>query len=146
MGDLSTLFVIWTAFIGISFWESSVEGRNAWSKHKFGWKLKIGKYIITTRYHFFLFLFMVPLFLSLPLVINGWDFRLFGVLLTGYFMGLSIEDFGWYMFNPKVKLKEFWSSFSDYYPWVRLGKKKIIPVFYLVTIGLAILSWFFIWR
>jgi hypothetical protein len=146
MSDILILLVIWAGFLGMSFWESSVEGREAWHKKKYGWEIKIGKFVLTTRYHFFLFFVMTPAFLSLPLVIYGWDLRLFGILLSGYFSGLAIEDFGWYLTNTEVKIREFWSKFSDYYPWVRIGKKKIIPVLYIIGFGLAILSWVLFWK
>ena len=35
--------VVWAAMIAHSFWESSVEGRNAWDKNKYGWKIRFAK-------------------------------------------------------------------------------------------------------
>jgi hypothetical protein len=85
------------------------------------------------------------LLIYLPILINGWDSRLFGILLSALFSGFIIEDFFWYVLNPKVKLKEFYSSFSDYYPWVKIGKQKIIPWFYVLGIAAAIASWLLLW-
>jgi len=135
----------WAAFIAMSFWESSAEGRNAWGRKMVGWKVRIFKNISITRYHFYLAWIMLPLLMTLPLVIYGWNLQLFGILVSAYCSGLIIEDFFWYVVNPEVKLKEFWTNFSDYYPWIKINGKKIIPVFYLVGIGIAILSWLLIW-
>lgn len=136
---------IWTAMIAMSFWEAYSEGRNAWDKKKLGWKIKIGGFV-ETAYHFFLFCVMWPILLILPLIVSGWDFRLFGILISAYFSGMIIEDFMWYVVNPKVKLKELYSHFSDYYPWIRFKGRKIIPAGYLSGIIIALLSWYFIWR
>ena len=146
MNILLIFILVYAGFIAMSFWESSVEGRNAWDKGKYGWKIKIGKYVILTKYHFFLTYVMLPSFLALPLVTYGWDIRLFGVLLSAASSGIVIEDFFWYVLNPKVKFKEFFSSFSDYYPWIKINGRKIIPRFYILSILIAFLSWYFLWR
>jgi hypothetical protein len=132
--------------IATSFWEAYVEGRNCWDKKKLGWKLKIGKHFVLPAYHFYLFVIMWPLLLSLPLVIYGWNTKLFGILFSAYLLGATIEDIGWYVVNPKVKFKEFFTSFSDYFPWIKINGKKIIPVNYVVSFILALLSWYFLWR
>lgn len=137
---------IYAAMIAMSFWESYVEGRNAWGKGKLGWRLKITKTFVFPAYHFYVFWVMWPLLLTLPFVISGWNLRLFGIIVSAYFSGMLIEDFMWYVVNPAVKFKELYSSFSDYYPWIRIGGRKIIPTGYLVSILIAVLSWWFIWR
>ncbi|MEM4649358.1 MAG: hypothetical protein QXP78_01680 [Candidatus Bathyarchaeia archaeon] len=127
--ELKIFIVIWLAMIANSFWESYVEGRNTMELGKLGWKIKIGRYFLT-GYHFNLFFVMWPLILSLPLIINGWDSRLFGIILSAYISGLIVEDFVWFVVNPAVKLSEFWSEFTDHYPWIKINDKKIIPKFY----------------
>ncbi len=146
MNVLMIFIWVYGAMIAMSFWESSAEGRDAWGGKKEGWKIKLGKYIFLTKYHFFVFWVMFPILITLPLVINGWNTRLFGILVSAYLSGMVVQDFGWYVVNEKVKLKEFWTSFSDYYPWIKIGKKKIIPVGYVLGIGAAVLSWYFLWR
>jgi hypothetical protein len=89
---------------------------------------------------------LIPLFLTLPLVIYGWNKELFGILLSAFFSGIVIEDFVYFLVNLVVKFKEFFSEFTDYYPWIKIRGKKIIPVGYIVGITLAILSWYFLWR
>lgn len=137
---------IWAAFIAMSFWESSVEGRKAWDKGKCGWKIFFAPCLSLTTYHFWLAWIMLPMLLLLPLLISGWDLKLFGILISAYASGLVIEDFGWYFVNPKVKFHELFTKFSDYYPWIRFGKIKIIPVGYIVGIIIALVSWWFLWR
>ena len=144
--NVITIFAwIWAAMIAWSFAESSFEGRNSWDKGKAGFRIKIGKFVIS-RYHFFAFFITFPMLIGLPLIIYSWDTRLFGMLLSAYLTSLIIEDFVWYLVNPVVKPKEFWTSFSDYYPWIKIGKKKIIPTGYIMYLVLALLAWWFLWR
>ncbi len=142
------LIFVWIALamVAMSFWEAYAEGRHSWNKNKLGWKIKLRGNFVLSAYHFYLFGVMLPLLLTLPFVIYGWDTRLFGVIVSAYFLGTIIEDFGWYVVNPVVELKEFWTSFSDYYPWLRIKGQKIIPVGYILAIAIAILSWYFLWR
>lgn len=143
MQTLNIFLIIWLAMIAHSFWEASVEGRNAWDKNKYGWKWQITKNLSLTRYHFWLFFIYLPLLIVvLPLVIAGYSTKLLGILLSAYFSGMVIEDFFWFVVNTEVKFKEAWNpKFASYYPWLVIGKFKI-PVLYLVGIGLAILFWF----
>ena len=136
---------VWLAFLAAAFWESSVEGRNAWAKKSIGWKIKITKKNTLTKYHFFVNI-MGIFALTLPLIIYGWDIQLFGILVSAYFTGIIIEDFSWFVVNPKVKFKEFFSSFTDYYPWLKFKGRKIIPLLYIFNIIIALLSWYFLWR
>lgn len=139
-----TFIWVYVAMIAMSFWEAYVEGRNIWGKHKLGWKIMIyGRYCLPA-YHFYVFIIMLPFLLSLPLVIYGWDFRLFGILLSAYFSGVVLEDFMYYVVNPVVKFSEFNSRFVYYYPWLKIGKFEI-PVPYIVGIVFSVLSWCFIW-
>lgn len=139
MNALLTYVWIWIAFIAMSFWESSVEGRKAWDKEKVGFKIKIPKVCAITQYHFFLAWIMLPmLIVGLPLIIYGWNISLFFILLSAFFSGLVIEDFFWYVVNQKVKLKELYTPFSDYYPWLKINGKKVLPLFYILGIALAI--------
>ena len=127
------------------FWEAYVEGRNAWDRGKLGWKIRVGHYTVMTAYHFFLFVVMWPLLLTLPLIIYGWDTKLFGILLSAYASGTIIEDFVWYLANPVVKVSELNTDFANYYPRVKIGKIRI-PVGYFISIIIAALSWYFLWR
>ena len=146
MNTILIFIWIYGAMIALSFIEAYVEGRNPWDKRKVGWKLTLPGGYKFSGYHFFLFLVMLPLFLTLPLVIYGWNKELFGILLSAFFSGIVIEDFVYFIVNPVVKFKEFFSEFTDFYPWIKIRGKKIIPVGYIIGITLAILSWYFLWR
>lgn len=146
MGNTFLIFLwIFAAMIAMSFWESYAEGRNSWAKAKAGWKFKLFGYE-HTGYHFFLFCVMFPLLLTLPFVIFGWNTRYFGIVFSAYFIGLSVEDLFWYVVNPEVKFEEWFSSFSDYYPWIKIKGQKIIPVGYVTGLVISILIWYFVWR
>jgi len=89
---------------------------------------------------------MYPLLLSLPFVFTGWNERLFGIMLSAYTSGLVLEDLVWYIVNPVVEFGELYSPFSDYYPWIKIGGRKILPVGYVAGFAIAILSWLLLWR
>lgn len=138
--------LIWTAMIALSFVEGYVEGRHPWHHRKLGWKFKLPGGYVYPAYHFYLFIVMLPCLISLPLVIYGWDTRLFGILVSAYFSGLVIEDFCYFIVNPAVKFREFWTDFTDYYPWIKIRGKKIVPQGYVWGILVSIASWHFLWR
>lgn len=144
MNTFLIFIIIYLAMVANSFWEAYVEGRNTMELGKVGWKIKLGKYYLT-GYHFYLFFVMWPLLLSLPLVIYGWNSMLFGILVSAYFSGLVIEDFMWFVVNPVVKLSEWGTEFTNHYPWVSFGKLRI-PLFYIISLSLSVISWYFIWK
>lgn len=135
---------VWGAMASIAFWEAYVEGRYPWHKRKLGWKIKMGNYWLPA-YHFYLFFITLPMLLTLPFIIYGWDGRLFGILASAYLSGMVLEDFLWYVVNPDVKLSEFNPKFADFYPWWKIGPIHL-PAGYPVGIALSILIWFFVWR
>ncbi|MDP3955606.1 MAG: hypothetical protein Q8Q15_04580 [bacterium] len=145
---LKTIFIfgsVYVAMIAMAFWESEVEGKKAWDKGKLGWKIQCGKYCLPA-YHFFVFVVMWPVLLSLPLIVNGWDAKLFGILTSAYFSGLVLEDFLWFIVNPAIKFSESFSpKFASHYPWLKIWKLQF-PLTYLIGLSLSLLSWFFFWR
>ncbi|MDO8741454.1 MAG: hypothetical protein Q7J54_07885 [Candidatus Woesearchaeota archaeon] len=145
MSPLLIFIWIFIAMTAAAFWESYAEGRNAWHKGKLGWKIKLGNSFILTAYHFYLFWIMWPILLTLPFIIYGWNFKLFGVLVSAYFSGLVYQDIMWFIVNPVVNFSELNPKFANYYPWIKLGRFKV-PLFYAVELFIAFLSWFFIWR
>lgn len=136
--------IIYLAMIANSYWEAYVEGRNPWDKHKLGWKIQVGKYCLPA-YHFYLFFVMWPLLLSLPLIINGLNIRLFGILVSAYSSGLVIEDFVWWVVNPVVKFSEFGPKFGSFFPWIKFRKLQF-PLPYIFGFAIAIVSWLFFWK
>ena len=139
MNEILILIYIFLIYISISFWESYVEGRHGWAKRSCGWRLKIGKRVLTA-YHFWAWLIMIPMFLMLPLIIYGFDVKIFGILLASYFLGAVLEDFLWFVINPKVRLKDFNPRFAKWHNWLNiLGFK--IPDFYIVYPLIALIIW-----
>lgn len=143
---LSIFVTIYLAMVAMAFWEAYAEGRNSWGKNKLGWKIALPGGFTLTAYHFWLFFIMWPLVLFVPVIISGFDVKIVGVLISAYFSGIIIEDIFWYVVNPVVKFRELFSDFSDYYPWIRIGSRKIIPVGYIINLIIAFLSWYFLWR
>lgn len=139
----SILIFLWiqAAMASLSFAEAYMEGRNAGDHGKVGWKFSLLKNWRFSAYHVWVFGIMLPLFLTLPLVIGGWNSHLFGLLLSAYIFGLVLEDFLWFLVNPVVSLRDWNSTFVDYYPWFRLGRFEF-PVLYLVGIAASIGTWF----
>lgn len=144
MKTLLIFLWVYGAMVAMAFWEAYVEGRNAWDKGKLGWKVRFGRYCLSA-YHFYLAWVMLPLLLTLPFVLFGWDTRKFGIIVSAYTSGLVLEDFMWFVVNPAVKLSEFNPEFVDWYPWVRLGPVRV-PLYYVLGVVAALLSWYFFWR
>jgi hypothetical protein len=66
--------------------------------------------------------------------------------MSAYFSGLIIEDFCYFIVNPAVKFSEFWTEFTDYYPWIKIKGKKIIPQGYVWGVLASLASWYFLWK
>ncbi len=129
---------VWFVFIANSVWEALVEGRDAWNRGKVGWELRVKKY--TPRsYPFFLWWVVWPLLLLLPLIVTGWDTRLFLTLIAAYASGLVLEDLLWYLLNPAVTFKNWNPHWAYYYPWIVLGRFRV-PLLYVISLGAALLS------
>jgi len=140
------LIYILLIFVSIAFWEAYIEGKNGWASRSVGWKMKKNIFFTKgiTAYHFWAWIIMIPMFLALPLVIYGWNLKLFGVLATGYFWGAVLEDFLWFVVNPTFQLKNFNSKNVNWHlKWIKLNYKIEIPASYFVyfIIGLVIWIW-----
>src|SRR3989344_3965692 len=107
MNAVLILIYILLIFVSIAFWEAYIEGKNGWASKSVGWRMKKDLWFIKgiTAYHFWAWVIMIPMFLALPLVIYGWNLRLFGILLSGYFFGAILEDFLWFVINPAFPFK-----------------------------------------
>ncbi len=142
--SLKVFALVCLAMVAIGFWESRVEGKNAWGKGKLGWKWIYKKRVLFTSYHFWLFIVMIPAFLAIPLALN-YSRELLGILLSAYFLGLVIEDFTWFVVNPVFPFKNFNSKGAKWHIWLKLGKFEI-PASYTIAILFSLASWFFLWR
>jgi len=54
-----------------------------------------------------------------------------------------IEDFLWFVINPKWPFADFNSQKVTWYPWFKIGKFEL-PFFYLPFFIFAFLSWWFL--
>jgi hypothetical protein len=120
------------AFISISFWAAAMEGQTGGI---FG-----QREIYSLSADFYIFNLTIPLFLLMVLTARS-DVKLFGTLSTGYFLGIVLEDFFWFVVNPYYGIQRFNSSNAFWLlNWVNLGVE--IPLFYLRYIFGAFLFWF----
>jgi hypothetical protein len=84
----------------------------------------------------------IPLFLLLSLIAYGkFDSKLIGTLMVGFFLGIIIEDFVWYLINPYFGIQKF-NVRCDLYPPCADIIGFHIPYWYFNYIISAILSWF----
>ncbi|MDD5342280.1 MAG: hypothetical protein PHI73_03015 [Patescibacteria group bacterium] len=135
-----TFFWIILAFASISFWEAYIEGEHGGAEKQVGWVRKIFG-LRLTGYHFMLFGVCLPLFLLLPIITHGYDGKLLAVIACGYLVGILVEDFLWFVVNPKFKFKDFRHEKVWWYPWMRVGSYHI-PVLYPGAIVLSGAIWY----
>ncbi|MEK6973915.1 MAG: hypothetical protein AABW41_01610 [Nanoarchaeota archaeon] len=130
--DILITIYIQLIFISIAFWESYIEGYNAWATGKRGWKIRIDflKKEPLTAYHLFLYVITIPLFLMLPFIVFGFNTHLFLLIVANYFLGLVVEDFLWFVVNPVWGgLRNFNSKKVYWHRFFKIGKFEI-PDFY----------------
>jgi len=121
------------AFISISFWAAAMEGPIG---GVFGIRTLFG-----LNADFYIFMVMVPLFLLIPIIIKP-EIKLFGVLTTGYLVGIILEDFFWFVLNPYYGIQKFNSNYAVWLlHWVKIGNIEI-PLFYIRYLLGAFLVWF----
>ncbi|MEM5778757.1 MAG: hypothetical protein QXD43_01085 [Candidatus Aenigmatarchaeota archaeon] len=120
------------AFISISFWAAAMEGQTGGI---FGIRKLFG-----LSADFYIFFLTIPLFLLMVLLIKP-ELKLFGVLLTGYLIGVVLEDFFWFLINPYYGIQRFNSKNAFWLKnWINLGFE--IPLFYLKYFLAALIIWF----
>jgi hypothetical protein len=135
MNELVLFIVIQLAFVSMAFWEAYMEGKDGWAKRQCGWKLKLpwgnGKYHYTA-YHFWLFYVFMPLLIfGVPFAIAGFSWRLLIILALAFIVGTRLEDFLWFVVNPKYPFSKWNPKDTKWYPWLTIGKFSI-PVSYVV--------------
>lgn len=140
------LIFLWIVlgFAVMAFLERTIEGPNGWGKKTYGKRFKITKKFSITEYHLWFWIFLTIL-ISLPLIVGGFSWKLFGVLLSALAIGCVIEDFLYFIVNPYFGLKKFNPKNVKWHYWIKIGKINI-PVSYIGGILIAVLSWYFIWR
>jgi hypothetical protein len=92
--------------------EIQIEGKNGWAENLPAWKfdrpwlLKLTNGRPLTGYHFFM-IAMLLLALHLPLLYEGFSWRLEAELLSFFFLMTVFWDFLWFICNPEFGLKRF---------------------------------------
>jgi hypothetical protein len=120
------------AFISISFWAAAMEGSIG---GVFGIRTLFG-----LNADFYIFFVTIPLFLLMTLIIKP-EIKLFGILATGYLLGVVLEDFFWFVINPYYGIQKFNSQYAFWIlHWINVGVE--IPLFYIRYLLGAFLVWF----
>jgi len=130
-------FVEVLAFISISFWAAAMEGPTGGLFGKRG----IDVFGVKLSADFWIFCVMAPLFLLLPLLVGGFESKLFGTLAAGAFIGGMLEDFFWFVVNPYYGVAKFNSTYATWLSWIKIGAFEI-PNFYPLNIAAAVVVWF----
>jgi hypothetical protein len=120
------------ALISISFWAAAMEGPIGGI---FGQRELFG-----FNADFYIFFITIPLFLLIVLITKP-SVKLFGVLATGFLMGIVLEDFFWFVVNPYYGIQKFNSENAFWLlHWINIGFE--IPLFYIRYLLGAFLAWF----
>jgi len=132
------LFTIVVAII-LALLEIQIEGENGWARKLPTWRLKnpLKKFVnwpYLTGYHIYLQLLFITI-LQLPFLV-GFPFSLKNEILIFevYLLIVYLEDFFWFVFNPKWGIKRF---FTEEVPW---HSKKILFLPRNYWISFAILA------
>lgn len=121
------------AFLFLSFMAASVEGP---SGGLFGRSTVYG-----ISADMWLFIFSIPAFLLLPIIVGRFDSKLVGTLVCGAFVGGILQDFFWFVINPNFGLVKFNSAYATWLSWLKIGAFEV-PYFYVAYAILAVTSWF----
>ena len=85
-------------------------------------------------------------FESFFILIFNFDFHLFWLIVANYFFGLVIEDFSWFIVNPKWGgLKNFNSEKVYWHRWHKFGRFEI-PDFYIYFLALGVIVLVFLYN
>ena len=132
------IFSVIAAFV-VAKLEIQIEGKNGWAEHLPTYKFSnpLSHLIMgntpMTGYHVWLnatfvtfihFPFFVGLAWTLPL-----ELRFFGI----FFFGAVLEDFFWFIFNPRYGLRKFNAEHAPWHRWI--GG---LPMLYYIYLFLAI--------
>ncbi len=136
MVEIIIFLLILLAFVSMAFWEAYAEGEAGGAARAVGPQFKLFG-LRFKAYHLILFCVFIPLLLSLTLI-GRFSWHLFKFVAAGYFFGLVIEDFLWFVVNPKWPFSHWNSRHVDWYSWWKIGKFEI-PSFYIPAIIIGIL-------
>jgi len=137
--EILIFLVIQLAFVSWSFWEAYMEGDTGWKWNPKWWRINLPRGYTYTAYHVWAFLIFAPIvFIILPLIVAGFSWRFFWLLLAAVLLGTTLEDFMWFVVNPSYPLSKWNPNETKWYPWFKLGRLHL-PISYIVKIVLATL-------
>ncbi len=139
MNLFAVLAWVLLGFFALAFLEKTVEGEHGGGEATAGWRKSFFGYEVK-EYHFWLWYVAVPIFVFSPLVVFGFDSRLFGTLAVGYLLGGPLEDFVYFAVNPHFGLRRWNSKEATWMPWFRLGRYEI-PKFYVRNLAASVALW-----
>lgn len=142
--QIYVFLLIQLAMISFSYTEAVLEGYEGWAKDRKVWRFKVSKNHDYTSYHLVTYYILFPLvIIALPLLVAGFSWQLFWLLLASYLIGSIFEDFMWFVFNPERPLKKWNPKDTTWYPWLVI-KRFALPVSYVVKFVIGVLMLVFL--
>lgn len=142
--QIYVFLLIQLAMISFSYTEAVLEGYEGWAKDRKVWRFKVSRNHDYTSYHLVTYYILFPLvIIALPLLVAGFSWQLFWLLLASYLIGSIFEDFMWFVFNPERPFNKWNPKDTTWYPWLVI-KRFALPVSYVVKFVIGVLMLVFL--
>ena len=142
--QIYVFLLIQLAMISFSYTEAVLEGYEGWAKDRKVWRFKVSRNHDYTSYHLVTYYILFPLvIIALPLLVAGFSWQLFWLLLASYLIGIIFEDFMWFVFNPERPFNKWNPKDTTWYPWLVI-KRFALPVSYVVKFVIGVLMLVFL--
>ena len=139
--DILLFFIIQVSFLSFAHAEAYLEGNTGWTWNPAWWRFRLPGGYWYSAYHVYMYVVTLPLLIMLPLVVIGWDWHLFFVLVFSWCIGSNLADYAWFVVNPLYPLKKWNPRQTRWYPWISIGSWHI-PRSYAIRFFIAILLLF----
>jgi len=140
--SLSLIFFVLVTSVIFSLLEIQIEGGNGWAGKLPTWKIRdplkgIINFPYISGYHLYfwillLFILHFPLFFGISFNIKN-ELSIIEV----YVLILLIEDFMWFVFNPKWGVKKF---FTESIPWQAKKLLYLPQIYWIAFVSIAIIE------
>lgn len=142
--QIYVFLLIQLAMISFSYTEAVLEGYEGWAKDRKVWRFKVSINHDYTSYHLVTYYILFPLvIIALPLLVAGFSWQLFWLLLASYLIGSIFEYFMWFVFNSERPFKKWNPKDTTWYPWLVI-KRFALPVSYVVKSVIGVLMLVFL--
>ncbi|MEI6222982.1 MAG: hypothetical protein WCP97_09555 [bacterium] len=139
--ELLIFLLIIVSMSSISIVEAAQSGQDGYSVSEDWWRIGQDSKYTYSSYHIWMYWLLLPLLIiALPIAVADFSWRLLWLLIMSYIIGTVVEDFLWYIANPKVTLKRFNPRETYWQKWFVLGPIAI-PWHYIIKITAAITIW-----